>query len=47
MTEKRFERRLNNEIKKFHALNPVWDNKLETALNVFEMIDKLNELNKR
>ena len=46
MTEKRFENRLNKDIKKFHALNPVWDNKLETAWNVFEMIDLLNKYNK-
>jgi len=46
MTEnKRFENRLNRDIKKFHALNPVWDNKLETAWNVFEMIEIMNDLN--
>ena len=44
MTEKRFENRLNNSDIKFNTLNPVWDNEKETALNVFEMIDLLNEL---
>lgn len=42
---KRFENRLNKDIKKFHALNPVWDNEKQDALNVFEMIDLLNEGN--
>lgn len=42
---KRFENRLNKDIKKFHALNPVWDNEKQDALNIFEMIDLLNELN--
>ena len=46
MTEKRFENRLNKDIKKFHALNPVWDNKLKDAWNVFEMIDLLNNYDK-
>ncbi|MBP3225703.1 MAG: hypothetical protein J6M08_02135 [Methanobrevibacter sp.] len=46
MTEnKRFENRLNKNIKKFNVLNPVWDNEKETALNVFEMIDEMNNLN--
>lgn len=44
MAEKRFENRLNKDIKKFHALNSVWDNELKDALNVFEMIDEMNEL---
>lgn len=44
---KRFENRLNKDIKKFHALNPVWDNEKQDALNVFEMIDLLNELNEK
>ena len=47
MTEnKRFENRLNRDIKKFHALNPVWDNELKDAWNVFEMIDLLNKYDK-
>ena len=46
MTEKRFENRLNKDIKKFHALNPVWDNELKDAWNVFEMIDLLNNYDK-
>ena len=46
MTEnKRFENRLNRNIKKFNALNPVWDNEKEDALNVFEMIEIMNDLN--
>lgn len=45
MTEKRFENRLNKNIKKFHVLNPVWDNEKEDGLNVFEMIDEMNNLN--
>ena len=44
MTKKRFENRLNKSDIKFNTLNPVWDNEKETALNVFEMIDLLNEL---
>lgn len=43
----RFENRLNKSDIKFNTLNPVWDNKKETALNVFEMIDKLNEYSKK
>ena len=47
MTEnKRFENRLNRDIKKFHALNPVWDNELKDAWNIFEMIDLLNNYDK-
>lgn len=42
----RFENRLNKDIKKFHALNPIWDNEKQDALNVFEMINLLNELHK-
>ena len=45
MIENRFENRLNKSDIKFNTLNPVWDNEKETALNVFEMIDLLNELN--
>ena len=45
MTVKRFENRLNKDNVKFNTLNPVWDNEKEDALNVFEMIDLLNELN--
>ena len=45
MNEKRFENRLNKDIKKFNALNPVWDNEKEDALNVFEMIEIMNDLN--
>ena len=45
MTAKRFENRLNKDNVKFNTLNPVWDNEKEDALNVFEMIDLLNELN--
>ena len=45
MTEnKRFENRLNKENVKFNTQNPVWDNKREDALNVFEMIEELNAL---
>ena len=43
MSEKRFENRLNKDKIKFNTQNPVWDNKKEDALNVFEMIDLLNE----
>jgi hypothetical protein len=46
MTEKRFENRLNKDTIKFNTLNPIWDNLKEDALNVFEMIDLLNELHK-
>lgn len=44
MTEKRFENRLNKNNLKFLYQNPVWDNEKEDALNVFEMIDLLNDL---
>ena len=44
MTEKRFENRLNKKNIKFNTLNPVWDNEKGIGLNVFEMIDELNEL---
>lgn len=44
MTVKRFENRLNKDNVKFNTLNPVWDNEKQDALNVFEMIDLLNEL---
>ena len=44
LTAKRFENRLNKDNVKFNILNPVWDNEKEDALNVFEMIDLLNEL---
>ena len=44
MTEKRFENRLDKSNVKFNTLNPVWDNEKETGLNVFEMIDELNNL---
>lgn len=44
MTLKRFENRLNKDIKKFNVLNPVWDNEKKDGLNVFEMIDMLNHL---
>ena len=44
MTAKRFENRLNKDNVKFNTLNPVWDNEKQDALNVFEMIDLLNEL---
>lgn len=47
MVEKRFENRLNKSDIKFNTLNPVWDTKKETALNVFEMIDKLNEYSEK
>ena len=45
MTEKkqRFENRLDKNNIKFNTLNPVWDNWQGTALNVFEMIDVMNE----
>ena len=45
MTEKRFENRLSKNNLKFLYQNPVWDNLKKDALNVFEMIDLLNELN--
>lgn len=45
MTKKRFENRLNKNNLKFLYQNPVWDNEKEDALNVFEMIDLLNQLN--
>lgn len=44
MTEKRFENRLNKDKKYFNTINPVYDNKKEDALNVFDMIEELNEL---
>lgn len=47
MNGKRFENRLNTDNRKYHVLNPVWDNEKETALNVFEMIDKLNEYSEK
>lgn len=47
MNGKRFENRLNKSNIKFNTLNPVWDNEKETALNVFEMIDKLNEYSEK
>lgn len=43
MTGKRFKNRLDKNNIKFNILNPVWDNEKEDALNVFEMIDLLNE----
>ena len=47
MNGKRFENRLNKSNIKFNTLNPVWDNEKGTALNVFEMIDKLNEYSEK
>lgn len=47
MTEKRYENRLNKSNIKFNTLNPVWDNETEDGLNVFEMIDVLNEQDAR
>ena len=44
MIIKRFENRLNKNNLKFLYQNPVWDNEKKDALNVFEMIDLLNEL---
>lgn len=44
MIEKRYENRLNKSNVKFNTLNPIWDNETEDGLNVFEMIDVLNEL---
>ena len=44
MIKKRFENRLNKSDIKFNTLNPVWDNERGTALNVFEMIEEMNEL---
>ena len=41
--EKRFENRLNTSNVKFNTQNPVWDNELGDALNVFQMIDLLND----
>ena len=47
MNGKRFENRLKKSDIKFNTLNPVWDNEKGTALNVFEMIDKLNEYSEK
>lgn len=47
MNGKRFKNRLNKSDIKFNTLNPVWDNEKETALNVFEMINKLNEYSEK
>lgn len=47
MNGKRFENRLNKANIELNTLNPVWDNEKETALNVFEMIDKLNEYSEK
>lgn len=44
MTVKRFENRLNKSNIKSNTLNPTWDNEKEDAINVFEMIDLLNDL---
>lgn len=44
MSIKRFENRLDKSNIKFNTQNPVWDNEKKDALNVFEMIDLLNEL---
>lgn len=44
MTVKRFENRLNKSNIKFNTLNPTWDTEKEDAINVFEMIDLLNNL---
>lgn len=41
--EKRFVNRLNKDNIKFRTLNPVWDNEVQDGLNVFQMIDLLNE----
>ena len=47
MTKKQFENRLNTNLKKWHILNPVWDNEKGDALNVFKMINLLNELSNK
>lgn len=47
MIDSRFENRLNTDLKKYHVLNPVWDNMDEDALNVFEMIELLNDYDHR
>lgn len=47
MTEKRFENRINRNNIKFKALNPVWDNKEENGLNVFEMCNEMNRLQEK
>lgn len=39
----RFENRLNKDKLKFKHQNPVWDNGIGDALNVFEMINLLNK----
>lgn len=44
MIQKRFENRLSKNNLKFLYQNPVWDNEKKDAINVFEMIDLLNEL---
>ena len=47
MNGKRFENRLNKSNIELNTLTPVWDNEKGTALNVFEMIDKLNEYSEK
>ena len=47
MTEKRFENRINRNNIKFKALNPVWDNKEENGLNIFEMCNEMNRLQEK
>lgn len=47
MNGKRFENRLNKANIELNTLTPVWDNEKGTALNVFEMIDKLNEYSEK
>ena len=42
MTEKRFENRLYTNLKS-GSLNPVYDNEKEDGLNIFKIVDLLNE----
>lgn len=47
MIASRFENRLNTDNRKYHVLNPVWDNLEEDAYNIFEMIELLNDYDHR
>ena len=47
MIASRFENRLNTDNRKYHVLNPVWDNLEKDAYNIFEMIELLNDYDHR
>ena len=47
MIDSRFENRLNTDNRKYHVLNPVWDNLEADAYNIFEMIELLNDYDHR